>query len=463
MREVFDAEPDLWQAKALRAFANKDHRIMRIALSACAGPGKSAILAICAWNFLLCYGDKGHHPKGFCLSISADNLATNLWPELSKWQSRSKLLTEYFTWTKTMIYCNDHPETWFLKARSYSKDSNAEEQGRSLSGLHSDYVAVFLDEIGDMNPIISRTIEQAFGGCKWGRVVAAGNPTSKNGLLYEIVTKLRDKWEVIRITGDPDDPERSPRIDIDWAREQINLYGRSNPWVQAYILGLFSDTSLNNLLSIEEVESAIKRKYSPSQFEFSQKRLGVDVARFGLDSSVIFPRQGIQAFNPVEMSGARGNEVAARVVAAKLKWGSELEFVDGTGGFGGGVVDSMAQAGYTANEIHFSGKPINEKYFNKRSEIWFLMSEWVKKGGALPDNKKLVGDLVTPMYSFNNGKFFLESKDQIKKRLGRSVDFGDALALTFSLPEMPAKTDLQKFREKHGGNNFASEFDPFRE
>src|SRR3989304_4145199 len=104
------------------------------------GPGETAVLAWCGLNFLCCYTGKGEHPKGAAVSITRDNLRDNLWPELAKWQARSQFLSQAFTWTAEKLFANDHPETWFIAARSWSKTANTEEQGRALSGLHSQFV-----------------------------------------------------------------------------------------------------------------------------------------------------------------------------------------------------------------------------------------------------------------------------------------------------------------------------------
>ena len=194
------------------------------------------------------------------------------------------------------------------------------------------------------------------------------------------------------------------------------------------------------------------------QYDFSQKRLGVDCARFGDDRTAIFPRQGLAAFKPVEMRNARSHEIAARVANAKVKWDSEMEFVDGTGGYGSGVIDALQQAGYSPQEIHFSGKAIDSRYLNKRAEMWFLMAEWVKKGGALPNIPELKKELTSPMYLFQNGKLRIEEKDQIKSRLGYSPDLADALCLTFALPEMPRMSGIPGMPHQ---NQHQSEYDPY--
>lgn len=435
--ENFGVDPDEWQRDALNAFVRNDHRTLRISLQACAGPGKSAVLAWCGWLFLSCYGEPGEHPKGAAVSITGQNLKDNLWAELSKWQQKSKFLSHFFEWNSEKIYAKDHPETWFLSARSWPKKANAEEIGRTLSGIHSKFVLYLIDESGDIPPAIAKAAEQGLGGCEFGRILQAGNPTSTTGMLYEAAVRQPDKWLIIKITGDPQDPKRSPRINIEWANDQIARYGRDDPWVMSFILGQFPTDSINTLLSIDDIDKAMRRPISEDAYKWSQKRIGVDVARFGLDSTVLFPRQGLRAFKFVAMRGADTAQIAARVASAKNKWGSELEFIDDTGGFGAGVIDNLIAAGHAPMGINFSGKPGDPKYFNIRAQMWMEMADWIKRGGVLPDDNILRKELAAPTYSFRNGKFIIEPKERIKERLGFSPDHADALALTFAIPDQP--------------------------
>ncbi len=463
VREHFGVEPDAWQVLGLRAFASRDRELLRISLQACAGPGKSALLAWCGWNFLSCYGEKGEHPKGAAVAVTLDNLKDNLWPEMSKWQQKSKYLTNNFTWTQSRIFCNDHPETWFLSARSFPKSADIETIGKTLSGVHGKYVLFLIDESGDIPPQIGKAAEQAVGETLgrggFAKVLQAGNPISMDGLLYEASTSK--KWHCIRITGDPDDPLRSPRIDKQWAQEQIDQYGREDPWVMSYILGHFPKTAINSLLSVAEVEEAMERHLTADQYEYSQKRLGIDVAREGLDFTVIYPRQGLASFKYVRMGKAKGPEVAARVIQAKKKWGSELELVDDTGGFGSSVIDSLQLAGHEPIGIHFAAKATSERYFNKRSEMWLEMAEWVKRGGALNPCNQLKRELTSVKYFLKKGKLALEEKEQVKKRLGFSPDIADALSLTFALEDMPAADEFEYIRKMYNQEGQMEDYDPF--
>jgi phage terminase large subunit len=430
VRENFNVEPDAWQKDELRAFA--DPSIQRIATQACAGPGKSAVKAWEGWNFLSCYGDKGHHPAGYALSVTGDNLRDNLWKELALWRARSEFLTAAFEWQKEQIFARDHPATWWLRAKTWSKTADAAAQGRTLSGLHSRYILYLIDEAGDIAPSVLQSAEQGLSNCEWGKISIDGNPTSHTGMLYHAVKEQSGQWKVIRITGDPDDPKRSPRIDLEWARGQIKAHGRENPWVMAFVLGLFPPSSVNALLGPDEVRDAIGRGIEEGAFEHVQKRIGVDVARFGDDSTVFFPRQGLVAFNPLELRGARSHAIAGRLMAAKQKWGSELELIDDTGGWASGVIDSCLLGGVSLYAVNASERANNPRYFNKRSEIYFEAAEWVKRGGSLPEGVPvLVQEATAATYWFEDGKFRVAEKAQIKKLLnGHSPDHWEALLQT---------------------------------
>lgn len=463
VREEFGEEPDLWQHRALAAFARQDKMRMRVALQACVGPGKTAVLAWMGLNFLACYAAPGRHPSGLCISISGDNLRDNLWKEFSVWRGRSQFFTQAFELTGTRLFAREHPQTWFLSARSWPQKADAEAQGRALSGLHSDFILYLLDESGDIPPAVLRSAEQGLSSCRWGRIVQAGNPTSHDGMLYHAATIQPHLWEVIRINGDPDDPERSPRIDLEWARQQIDLNGRTNPWVMAAILGQFPNTAVNALLGPDEVAVAMNRELRRDQYEMVQKRIGVDVARFGDDATILAPRQGLAVFNFVEMRKQDSTEVAARLMLGKQKFGSELELIDATGGHASGVIDACGLAGVHLHEVNFSGDADDPRYFNKRSEMAFRCAAAIKGGAALPKDPQLARELCATRYFYEKGKFRILEKDQIKKLLqGHSPDRADALWCTYAIVDMPAR--ILNGVEIGGGvqqGSAKSDWDPF--
>lgn len=202
----------------------------------------------------------------------------------------------------------------------------------------------------------------------------------------------------------------------------------------------FSANVENVLLSMSDVQEAAQRHYRVSDYNNHARVLGVDVARYGDDATVLFPRQGRVAFNPVVIRGADAMAVAGRVAQTIARWNPQAVFIDGSGGHGSGVIDRLRDLGHAPIEVQFGGKACDSRYANKRAEMWWLMAEWLKTGGAIPDVAELKVDLITPTYSYANSanKIALESKDAIKARLnGRSPDLADALALTFAYPVFP--------------------------
>jgi phage terminase large subunit len=472
--EQFGFQPDPWQEETLVAFA--DPTKQRISLQACAGPGKTAVVAVCAWYFLATQvsGSPGawDYPKGLATSITGDNLRDNLWAELAHWQGRSEWLRQSFVWTSSRVFQRSNQANWFLAARAWPKSGNADEQGRTFSGLHGKNVAIFVDESGAIPGTIMRAGEQALPNTRFGKLMQAGNPISHKGMLYEAANLRRHLWHIVRVTGDPDDPKawvHSPRVanvaagqksPADDAREQIATYGRHNPWVMAYILGQFPPQSINSLLSLEEVLAAQAREPRPDVYAHMQKRLGVDVARFGDDRTVLFPRQGAMSHKPHEMRGADTNQIVARILMAKERWGSELELIDNSFAWGNGVIDNLRHVGQQPHAVDFGGRAIDPRYHNRRAEMWLRMADHIKSVLALPDVPGLVSELTTPTYTFHtDGTFLLESKDQVKKRLERSPDLADALALTYALPDAPG--GMRAFTAGASANHAATEYDPY--
>lgn len=451
LRENFGVEPDLWQVDALRSLKTKG--VNRLCMKACAGPGKSAVLAWIGWWFMSCTGDIGQHPKGMAVAITADNLKRNLWAELAKWQARSAYLSAAFTHQAERIFANDHPKTWFLVAASFAKSANEQEQGQTLSGLHSEFPFVLLDESGSMAVAIGRAAEQAMGGAVCGLIAQAGNPTSLEGLLYQSSMIQRERWNVIEITADPDDPKRTPRVGIEFARDSIATWGgRTNPWVMAYILGKFPPSSINTLLGAEDVTAALGRHISIDQYRFAARVVGCDVARFGDDRTVIWQRQGLATWDPDVLRGAVTEEIAGRVALRanqgatrdREAWVADGIMVDGTGGWGAGTVDALRLAKWPVHEVQFSGAPSDPHFYNKRAEIHWKLAEWTKGGGCLPNLPELVKEMTAPTYWLHNGKLQIEEKAQIKARLGFSPDLADGLATTFAVEVAPKALSIAR-------------------
>lgn len=399
-------------------------------MKAAKGVGKSTVLAWLCWNFLVTRPD----PKIAAVSISGDNLRDGLWSEMSKWQGRSAFLQQAFVWQKERIFAKDNPQEHFMSARQWSKSADPSTLGNTLAGLHADYIMFVLDESGGMPDAIMATAEAALSSCKEGHIVQAGNPTHLEGPLYRACTSEKHLWYVVEITSDPDSPKRSPRVSAQWAKEQIDKYGRDNPWVLVNVFGQFPPSSFNSLLGPDDIKEAVARRYREPDFWEHPRILGIDCARSGADSSVIFPRQGLQAFTPLQYRGINGT-VGAEVTLRKWNdWDADGVFIDNTGGFGASWIDNLQRLGKDPIGIHFSESSSDPQFFNRRAEMAFKLAEWIKKGGALPDIRELGEALTRTTYTFKGEKLIIEPKEDLKDRLGYSPDHMDALMLTFAIP-----------------------------
>lgn len=438
VNELHVAEPDTFQVEGLRIVADPAHDL-RLALKACKGPGKSAFLAWVGLWFLV----TRMHAKIGATSITEGNLNANLWPEFSKWGMRSEFCREALNFGTSRISMKLEPALAFIDKRAWPKSGDPEAQANALAGWHGDYVMWLADESGGYPQGVMVAMEAIFSSCIEGKLIQSGNPTHTTGPLYRACTTDRDLWHVLTITGDPDDPRRSKRIDLKWAKQQIAQYGRDNPWVMVNVLGQFPPASINSLLSVEEVDAAMRRHIPRSSYDFAQKRLGVDVARFGDDRSVIFPRQGMASFRPVVMRNARTTAIAARVMMARNNWAKQgtsdiLTFVDDTGHWGHGVIDQLIAAGVPVIPVIYSDRAISPRYKNRRAEMWLKGADHLKAGGALPYLPEMVAELTEPTYTFVGGQFLLEEKDQVKARIGRSPDLADGYMQTHALEDVPA-------------------------
>ena len=470
VREMFGIEPDKWQEEALEAFPHTQ----RLAMKACKGPGKTTVLAWIGWNFLL----TRPRPKCAATSISGQNLKDNFWTEMAKWQDRSPYLKKNFEWTAQRITCRDSPEEWFMSARSWSASADATKQADTLAGLHADYILFILDETGSMPDSIMASAEAALSSCIEGHIVQAGNPTMLSGPLYRAASVERRLWKMVEITGDPDDPKRSTRISVEWARQQIEKYGKDNPWVLVNVFGRFPPSSLNTLIGPDEVAAAMNRYYRPYEIGNPPKIMGVDVARFGDDASVIAKREGILMLPFAKYRNIDSTQGAGLVARVWGDWEADAVFIDATGGFGAGWIDQLILLGKSPVGVTFSAEAHDKsRYHNKRAEMAFQFVEWIRRGGALPQSPELTAALTQTTYTFQKDRFLLEPKEDVKDKIGYSPDEFDASIMTFAEPVQGARRarapnrsaiaaydpfgDLERSIAHSSG--MQSDYDPFRE
>ena len=142
------------------------------------------------------------------------------------------------------------------------------------------------------------------------------------------------------------------------------------------MLGEFPRTASTQFIGPELVQEAMDRELIPSRTD--PLVIGVDVARFGDDESVIFPRRGMDArtFKPLTFRNIPLDKLEDQVVAFCNSHRVQQILCDGTG-VGGGLVDHLRRRGYLVTDVQFGSKADQQidgtRFANKRAEIWGLM------------------------------------------------------------------------------------------
>jgi phage terminase large subunit len=184
----------------------------------------------------------------------------------------------------------------------------------------------------------------------------------------------------------------------------------------------------NKILKLSKVKAAMERKVDG----VGSLDIGVDVARFGDDRTIITPRKGFKTYGQVMYQKLRTFEVVDRAIEQEIAGNSEIVYkVDDTG-VGGGVTDGLFQRGKNVVPINNGQKAKNpDKYPNAISEMWFEFADIIDQI-ELPNDQELLKELCGREYTFDKqGRRCVESKDDFKKRYGRSPDKADSLLLAY--------------------------------
>lgn len=335
------------------------------------------------------------------------------------------------------------------------KIEGAEDPDR-LRGIYLD--GIVLDELADMKPTLWGEVVRPALSDRQGWALFIGTPKGVN-LLSEMFYAAAGKpdWYAARLTVHDTgaiDPVELAQAKADMTEQQ---------YAQEFLCD-FAAGNRNALLSVTEVEESCARVILGPEIERMPRILGVDVARQGDDRTAIFRRQGLMAWPPQVLRGADSMQVAGYVAKHIAEWNPDAVFIDGTGGYGAGVIDRLRGLGHTCTEVQFGGKADDNRFVNKRSEMWHDLAEWVKSGGVIPNDPAIKLDLCAPTYSFKSDRFALESKDDMKARGMPSPDLGDALALTFAYPVAPRGlivTSQGVIEMPFGGQKALTDYDPF--
>ena len=313
----------------------------------------------------------------------------------------------------------------------------------ALRGIYLD--GVVLDEVADMRPNVWGEVIRPTLADRQGWAIFIGTPKGID-LFYEIYQKALQSpdWYARVLRADetgiiPDDELASARAEM-----------TEQQYAQEFLCDFTASTG-DTLIPITLAVEASQRHILDINVKGAVKVLGVDVARYGDDRSVIFPVQGLKAYDPIVFSEISNVDLARQVIEKIRTF--EPDYVRIDAGRGEGVIDYIRSHGHKCTEVNFGGMPASAYYANARAEMWDGMKKWLQAGGCIPNVPELISELAAPLYSFTTAnKLVLESKEKMRERGLRSPDYADALALAVGVPLRVSGGDASnKMQNKSAG------------
>lgn len=437
------------------------------------GIGKSTLTA---WVILWIMSTRPY-AKGTVTANTADQLRTKTWAELGKWHKRC-INGHWFRYNSGRgnmnLKHNKFEDEWYCSAQT-----SREENSESFAGQHAANSTSFYI-FDEASGIVDKIYEVREGGTTDGEpmVFDFGNPTRNSGRFFEECEgKFRKRFRVRKIDSRTVAITNKQRI-----AEWIEDYGIDSDFVKVRVLGEFPSAGSLQFIPTAWVQRAMMRpSIGHNSARFGTVTIGVDVARFGDDNSVIYPVVGNDArsFAPKRGDGiyhGLDNVQLAMKVIQKIEFfmglGMEIGgvYVD-VGGTGSGVVDTIRHSGYDCVEINFGTTPVfqPEVYRFRGDEMWGRCKEAIKTKLILPTTfdfaeiagvdphelhqgvgQQLLSDLTQREfgYTISGDKVHLESKKDMKARGLPSPDIADALVLNWALDVAPSLQSRHHVPEK---------------
>lgn len=424
-KEVLSFYPDSWQKEA--AFALRDNP--KVTIKSGQGVGKTGFEAATLLWFLSCF----ENARVVATAPTLHQLNDVLWAEVSKWQSNSPLLKEILQWTKTKIAMIGHKERWYAVARTATTLEN-------MQGFHEDNMLFIVDEASGVADPIMEAILGTLTGVN-NKLLLCGNPTKANGTFYDSHTADRKLYYCLTVNS-----AESKRTNKENIASLIRKYGEESNVVRVRVRGLFPKQDDDVYMPLEMLEASIILEEIPPA---NICTLGIDIARFGNDDTVIARNVN----NKITIEKIRHGQnlmktvgdivVECRKIREQLNYKRNIYIIIDDTGLGGGVTDRL-------NELRSEGKlkgviiiPVNfsasvpdkkaaEKYQDITSYAWSILRDMLEeKEVILPNDTELIAQLSSRKYDLSSsGKIQLESKKKMKERIGESPDRADAIVLS---------------------------------
>lgn len=445
----------LWSLQREVAISVRDNK--NTAVKAGHGVGKSLLAAV-----LICWWIDTRYPNAFVASTAPSNaqISAILWREIRKLKDAiEKRHTEYTKLRAKGLSTEglpDHSLPGYITAQNewkvgggtligFGRKPPDQKTDDAFQGIHDAHVLAIGDEAVGLTEEMIDALGNITSNQNSRRLLIA-NPTNPASYFGKLFRNPSGAWKFHTIsvldspnfTDEKDElpPEVLERLTgADYVEDKRLEYGEDSPRYKSRVLGEFAYDLGDTLIKTEDLAKALDTNLVPMSDE--PVILGVDVARFGKDASVIFQNQG----GRIRYVAHDGNETRVTQVASWVhKWAVDLNAsevrVDGHG-VGGGVVDilfGMPDRKYTVISMNSNGTPEDRKQWHNNRAYWWDEFRRNAREGHIdldqddPEWEKLHDELTMVEYKFSasSGGLLIESKDDMRKRGVKSPDFADA-------------------------------------
>ena len=409
------------------------------------GTGKSFWAAVLVLWFVACF----RGARVFTFAPKEDQLRLYMWAEITKlWPAFTRLFpsAELADLRIRMIAGSDEWGAW-----GYSVAIRAGEQVATHAvGMHAEHLLLVYEETPGIDMSVLAAGENTCTAPHNLRL-AVGNPDSEDDTLHQFCRSPAVRAVRISALDHPNVVTRDPQI-VAGAVAQQSIdrravqYGIGSPLYDSRVRGISPAQAVDALITRTSCEAAIAR-FTDASFRLGKRAWGVDVANSDSgDKAAIARWQGACLLEVQSFECPDANILGAKVVdEVRAAAGRALHVGIDSVGVGAGTVNEAKRLGFRVQSLNGGARASptmdasldvppelrqvtnEERFANLRAQMWWQMRDDLRRGRiALPNDPELVADLVTPRWWTHGGKVYLEAKEDIRKRLGRSPDKGDA-------------------------------------
>ncbi len=316
---------------------------------------------------------------------------------------------------------------------------------QQMQGFHSPNILFIIDEANRYPTELYEAVEGILSGGERRILFQIGNPIEPSGPFFESFSQPGVWTHTISGLNHPNVTTGKNiipgAVTREWVERIRMLWGEDSAFWYSRVLGEFPLIASDIVVNLSWVEQAERNK--PSKKKGETIYMGHDVAEYGDDEHVWFigtPTKRLETIvkRHIEPAASIGE---TKRLKTKYNIVDKNITIDGIGA-GAVICSQLKLEGVNVNRFVASETALDHKTFeNKGTESWWNIRTLLNPNGEEYENYSLNGkqdrlkaDLCTRKYETNTrtSRYMLEPKKPYRKRMKRSPDWADAMALCYS-------------------------------